>query len=195
MNRSRPTTAGIDQLSLNLSVTRSPNGFGLASILLWPPGALGGSVTAVVFFCLVGCLEAVMGMAQCRGPTLTALGGLCDGGSLITVVRGMSVGGAAGLAVAVGADGVMSVGSGSVPDTAGLVLEAPLLPEPPSTVPREARLLGGCVVVYPSLGRLMRRRPAPLCSLVNLLMAASRSSSALSGSCPITMYLWVRKLM
>ena len=195
MNRRRPTTAGIDQLSLNLSVTRSPDDSVLASIFLWPPGALRGGVTAGVFFCLAGCLEAARGMAQCGGPTLAALGGLCDGGGLLTVVRGTSVGGAADLVVAVGADGVMSVGSGSVPDTAGLVLEAPLLPEPPSTVPREARLLGGCVVVYPSLGRLMRRRPAPLCSSVNRLMAASCSSGALSGSCPITMYRCVRKLM
>ena len=195
MNRSRPTTAGIDQLSLNLSVTRSPNGFGLASILLWPPGALGGSVTAVVFFCLVGCLEAVMGMAQCRGPTLTALGGLCDGGSLITVVRGMSVGGAAGLAVAVGADGTVSAGSGAVPGTAGLVPGAPLLPGPLNAVPGEARLLGGCAGAYLSLGRLMRRRPAPLCSSVNRLMAASCSSGALFGSCPMTMYRCMRKLM
>ena len=195
MNRRRPTTAGIDQLSLNLSVTRSPDGSVLASILLWPPGALRGGVTAVVFFCLAGCLEAARGMAQCGGLTLTALGGLCDGGSLLTVDRGTSVGGGAGLVVAAGADGAMSVGSGAVPDTAGLVLGASLLPEPPSAVPGEARLLGGCVGVYLSLGRLTRRRPAPLCSSVNRLMVASCSSGALSGSCPITMYRCVRKLM
>ena len=82
-------------------------------------------------------------MAQCGGPTLAALGGLCDGGSLLTVVRGTSVGGAAGLMVAAGADGAVGVSSGAVPDTAGPVLEAPLLPDPPSAVPGEARLLGG----------------------------------------------------
>ena len=62
MNRRRPTTAGIDQLSLNLSVTRSPDGSVLASILFWPPGALRGGVTAIVFFCLAGCLEAAAGI-------------------------------------------------------------------------------------------------------------------------------------
>ena len=188
-------TAGIDQLSLNLSVTRSPDDSVLASILLWPPGTLRGGVIAVVLFCLAGCLEAAMGMAQCGGPALAALGGLCDGGSLLTVVRGTSVGGAAGLAVAAGADGAMCVGSGAVPGTAELVLRARLLLGPPSAVTGEARLLDGCAGVYPSLGRLMRRRPAPLCSSVNLLMAASCSSGALSGSCPITMYRCVRKLI
>ena len=98
---------------------------------------------ADIFFCLAGCLEVTRGMAQCGGPTLAALGGLCDGGSLLTVVRGTSVGGAAGLMVAAGADGAVGVGSGAVPDTAGPVLEAPLLPDPPSAVPGEARLLGG----------------------------------------------------
>ena len=140
-------TAGIDQLSLNLSVTRSPDGFVLASILLWPPGALKGGVIAVVLFCLAGCLEAAGGMAQCGGPALAALDGLCDGGSLLTV-KGTSVGGAAGLAVAARADGAMSVGSGAVPGTTELVLGAPLLPGPPSAVPGEARLLGSCVGVY-----------------------------------------------
>ena len=80
-------------------------------------------------------------MAQCGGPTLTVLGGLCDGGSLLTVVRGTSVGGAAGLIVAAGADGAVGVSSGAVPDTAGPVLEAPLLPDPPSAVPGEAASL------------------------------------------------------
>ena len=142
MNRRRPTTAGTDQLSLNLSVTRSVGDSGLASILLWPPGALGGGATAGIIFFLAGCLEVAGGMAQCGGPTLAALGGLCDGGSLLTVVRGTSVGGAAGLMVAAGADGAVGVSSGAVPDTAGPVLEAPLLPDPPSAVPGEARLLG-----------------------------------------------------
>ncbi len=146
------------------------------------------------FFCLTGRLEAARGMAQCGGPTLAALGGLCDGGSLLTVVRGTSVGGAAGLLVAAGADGAVSVGSSAVLDITGLGLEA-LLPEPPSAVPWEARLLGGCMGMYPSLGRLMRRRPALLCSSVNRLMTASCSSGALSGSWPITMYRCVRKLM
>ena len=143
MNRRRPTTAGINQLSLNLSVTRSLGGSVLAPILLWPPGAPRGGVTAGIFFFLAGCLEVARGMAQCGGPTLAALGGLCDGGSLLTVVRGTSVGGAAGLMVAAGADGAVGVGSGAVPDTARPVLKAPLLPDPPSAVPGEARLLGG----------------------------------------------------
>ena len=194
MNRRRPTTAGIDQLSLNLSVTRSVGGSALASILPWPPGALGSGVTSGIFFFLAGCLEATRGMAQCGGPTLAALGGLCDGGSLLTVVRGTSVGGAAGLMVAAGADGAVIAGSGTVTDIAGLMFETPLLPEPPSAVPGEARLLCGCVGVYPSLGRLIRRSPVPLCSTVNHLMTANCSSGALSGSWPITMYCCVRKL-
>ena len=138
MNRRRPTTAGIDQLSLNLSVTRSPGGSVLASILLWPPGALRGGVTAAVLFCLAGCLEAARGMAQCGGPALAALGGLCDGGNLLTVVGGTSVGGGAGLVVTAGADGAMRVGPSAVPDTAGSSIEAPLPPGPLSAVPVEA---------------------------------------------------------
>ena len=169
-------------------------------VLASPPSSFGlrrpqRRSTAIVLFCLAGCLVAARGMAQCGGPVLAALGGLCNGGSLLTVVRGTSVGGAAGLAVAAGADGTMGVGSGAVPGTAELVLGAPLLPWPPSAVPGEARLLGGCAGAYLSLGRLMRRRPAPLCSSVNRLMAASCSSGALFGSCPMTMYRCMRKLM
>ena len=117
MNRRRPTTAGTDQLSLNLSVTRSVGDSGLASILLWPPGALGGSATAGIIFFLAGCLEVAGGMAHCGGLTLAALGGLCVGGSLLTVVRGTSVGGAAGLVGVTGVGCVTTVGSGTVPDT------------------------------------------------------------------------------
>ena len=62
MNRRRPTTAGIDQLSLNLSVTRSL-GSCLVSVLLWPPGARGGGITVGDFFFLAGCLEVARGMA------------------------------------------------------------------------------------------------------------------------------------
>ena len=65
MNRRRPTTAGTYQLSLNLSVTRSPGGSVLASILLWSLGTLRGGVTAAVLFCLAGYLETASGMAQC----------------------------------------------------------------------------------------------------------------------------------
>ena len=67
MNRRRPTTAGTDQLSLNLSVMRSVGDSGLASILLWPLGALGGGATAGIIFFLAGCLEVARGMAQCGG--------------------------------------------------------------------------------------------------------------------------------
>ena len=136
MNRRRPTTAGIDQLSLNLSVTRSPVSSVLVSVLLWPPGALGGVVitTGDLFF-FAGCLEVTRGMAQCRGRDLAALGGLCDGGSLLMVTRGTSVGGATGLIGAAGAVCVTAMGSGAIPGTAGLMLEASLLPEPPGAVP------------------------------------------------------------
>ena len=54
MNRRRPTTAGTDQLSLNLSVTRSSGGSVLASILLWLLGTLRGGVTAAVSSVLQG---------------------------------------------------------------------------------------------------------------------------------------------
>ena len=62
-----PRTAGTDQLSLNLSVTRSPGSLGSASILLWRLGGLDGRMTAGGFFLLTGCLEAASGMAQCGG--------------------------------------------------------------------------------------------------------------------------------
>ena len=64
MNRRRPTTAGTDQLSLNLSVTRSPGGSVLASVLLWLPGTLRGGVTAAVLFCMAGYLEVAGGMVR-----------------------------------------------------------------------------------------------------------------------------------
>ena len=134
-------------------------------------------------------------MAQCGGHALAALGGLCDGGSLLTGTRGTSVGDDIGLNGAAGAGCVIFGGSGAVPDTAGLVLVSSFLLGPPGVVPREACLLGGCVGVYPSLGRLMRCSPLPLCSSVNRRITASCSSGALSGIWPITMYRSVRKLM
>ena len=76
MKSRRPTTAGIDQLSLNLSVTRSPDSSVLVSVLLGPPGALGGGVVGVAFLSLVGCLEAVGGTAQYGGLAFLVLGGL-----------------------------------------------------------------------------------------------------------------------
>ena len=182
MNSRRPTTAGIDQLSLNLSVTRSPDTSVLASVLLWSPGTPGGGVAGTVLLCLAGYLEAVGGTAQYGGLALPALGGLCDEGSLLTAVVGTSVGG--------GADKGIDACLG-----AGLVLETPPPAGPPSAVPGRARLLGGCAGVYPSLGRLMRRRPALLCSSSNLLMTSSCSSGAFSGSWPITIYRCVRKLI
>ena len=76
MNRRIPITAGMDQLSLNLSVTRSRGSSTLVSLLLWPSSSLGGRLTAGGFFFFITCLEVAKGMAQCGGPTLTALGGL-----------------------------------------------------------------------------------------------------------------------
>ena len=113
MNSRRPTTAGIDQLSLNLSVTRSPDTPVLVSVLLWSPGTLGGDVAGAVLFGLAEYLEAVGGTVQNEGLALLALGGLCDGGSLLTAVVGTSVGG--------GADEGMNACLGAVPDNAGLV--------------------------------------------------------------------------
>ena len=112
MNSRRPTTAGIDQLSLNLSVTRSPDTPVLVSILLWSRGTLGGDVAGAVLFGPAGYLEAVGGTAQKGGLALPALGGLCDGGSLLTAVVGTSVGG--------GADEGMNACLGAVPDGAEL---------------------------------------------------------------------------
>ena len=149
-------TARINQLSVNLSVTRSPGSSVLASILLWPPGVLGGGITIGGFFLLTGCLEVARGMAQCGGPALAALGGLCEGGSLLTGIRGTSVGGAAGPNVAVGTGCVLVAGSSAVPDAAELMLVASLLLGPPGVVLREACLLGSCAGVLPSLGRVMR---------------------------------------
>ena len=165
MNSRRPTTAGIDQLSLNLSVTRSPDTSVLVFVLLWSPDTLGWVVEGAVLYCLAGCLEAVGGMAQYRGLALPALGGLCDGGSLFKAVMGTSVVGGAGE----GIDGCL----GAVPDGAELVLEAPPLAGPPSVAPGRALLLGGCVGVNPSLGRLMRFRPALLYSASFFLMISS----------------------
>ena len=187
MNSRRPTTAGIDQLSLNLSVTRSPDTPVLAYVLLWSPGTLERDVAGAVLLGLAGYLEAVGGTAQNGSPALPALGGLYDGGSLLAAVVGTSVGG--------GADEGMNACLGAVPEGAGLMLEAPSPTEPPSAVPGRARLLGGCAGVYPSLGRLVRRRPALLCSSSNLLITSNCSFGAFSGSWPVTMYRFVRKLI
>ena len=144
---------------------------------------------------MTGCLEVARGIAQCGGPALAVLCGLCEGGSLLTEVRGMSVGDAAGPNIAVGTGCVIVAGSSVVSGTAGLVLVAPLLLGPPIAVRREAGLLGNGVGVLPSLGREMRCSPLPLCSSVNRLMTSNCSSGALSGSWPIMMYRFVRKLM
>ena len=187
MNSRRPTTAWIDQLSLNLRVTRSPDTSVLASVLLWSPGTLGGGAAGFILLCLAGCLEAVGGTAQYGGLAFPVLGGLCDGGSLLTVVMGTSVGGEA--------DEGIDVCLGAVPDGAGLVLEAPPPAGPLSAVPGRARLLDGCAGAYPSRGKLMRFRPAQLYSSSSFLMTSSCSSGAFSGSWPVTMYRCVRKLM
>ena len=92
-------TTGIDQLSLNLSVTRSPGFSGSSSVLLWPLAGLVGWITAGGFFLLIGCLEVAIGMAQCGGPILAGLGGLNEGGGLCTEAVGTSIGGATGLRV------------------------------------------------------------------------------------------------
>ena len=91
MNSRRPTTAGIDQLSRNLNVTRSPE----FSILVCLPETLAGGDVGAGLRCLTGILEAVVGTAQYGGLTFPALGGLGDGGSLLTVFAGTSVGGGA----------------------------------------------------------------------------------------------------
>ena len=182
MNRRMPRTAGIDQLSLNLSVTRSPGSSILVSILLWPPSGLDGRITAGGFFLLTGCLEVARGMAQCGGPALAALGGLCEGGSLLTEVTGTSVGGAAGLVAVVGPGCVVVVGPSAVPDAPELVLIAPLPFGPLVVVRREFCLLGSGIAMLSILGRVVRCSPLPLCSSENRLMASSCSSGALSGS-------------
>ena len=76
MNSRRPTTAGIDQLSLNLNVTKSPDTPVLVSVLLWSLGFLGVVVEGVVLPCLTGCLEAVGGTAQYGGLAFPVLGDL-----------------------------------------------------------------------------------------------------------------------
>ena len=123
-------------------------------------------------------------MAQCGGPTLSVLGSLCEGGSLLTETGGASVGGFEALADATGPVCVVIVGLSAVPDTAELA------------APRqEADLLGGCRYVFLTLGKVVSCSPLPLCFSENHLMASSCSSGALSGNWPITMYRSVRKLI
>ena len=64
MNRRIPRTTGTSQLSLNLSVTKSPGSLGFISILLWPLVGLSGRITTGGFFLLIECLEVANGMAQ-----------------------------------------------------------------------------------------------------------------------------------
>ena len=182
MNRRMPRTAGIDQLSLNLSVTRSLGSSVLISILLWPPSGLEGRLTTGGFFLLTECLDVARGMAQCGGPALAALGGLCEGGSLLTEVTGTSVGGAAGLMAVVGPGCVVAAGPSAVPDVAELALVDPLLFGPLVTVLREVGLLSIGRAALSILGKVVRCSPLTLCSSENRLTASSCSSSALSGS-------------
>ena len=183
MNRRMPRTAGIDQLSLNLSVTKSL-GSSRVSILLWSPSGLGGRLTTGGFFFFIECLEVAKGMAQCGGPALAALGGLCEGGNLLTETEGTSVGGSTALVVVVGPVRVVVAGPSAVPGAAELVVLC-----------REVDLLGGCRYAFLMLGKVMRCSPLLLCFLENRLITSSCSSGALSGSWPITMYRFVRKLM
>ena len=132
MNRRMPRTAGINQLSLNLSVTKSL-GSSRVSILLWSPSGLGGRLTTGGFFFFIECLEVAKGMAQCVGPALAALGGLCEGGNLLTEIVGTSVGSSTALAVVVGPVRVVVAGPSTVPGAAELVVLC-----------REVDLLGGC---------------------------------------------------
>ena len=76
MNSRRPKTAGMDQLSLNLSVTRSPDASVLEFALFWSPSTLGGVVEDAALFCLAERLGAVGGTAQYGGLALPVLGGL-----------------------------------------------------------------------------------------------------------------------
>ena len=195
MNRRMPRTAGIDQLSLNLSVNKSLGSSILVSILLWPPSGLGGRLTTGGFFFFIVCLEVAKGMAQCGGPALAALGGLCEGGNLLTEVAGTSVGGSTGLVVVVGPGCVVVAGPSAVPDAAELVLVVPFPLRPLVVLRREVGLLGGSIYAFLILGKATRCSPLPLCSSENRLMASSCSSGALSGSWPITIYRFVRKLM
>ena len=91
-------------------------------------------------------------MAQCGGPALATLGGLCEGGSLLTEVTGTSVGGSAGLVAVVGPGCVVAVGSSAVPDAAELGLAALLLFGPLMTVPREVGPLSSGRAVLSILG-------------------------------------------
>ena len=100
MNRRIPRTTGTNQLSLNLSVTRSPEPSGLSSVLLWPLAGLAGWIIIGGFFLLTGCLEVAIGMAQCGGPTFAGLGGLSEGGGLCMEDVGTFFGGARALRVA-----------------------------------------------------------------------------------------------
>ena len=60
MNSRRPGIAGIDQLSLNLSATRS---LGSSSDLFWPLAGAGGGVVTGGLIVLAACLEAGLGTA------------------------------------------------------------------------------------------------------------------------------------
>ena len=148
MNRRIPRTTGTNQLSLNLRVTRSP-GFSGLSVLLWPLAGLAGWMITGGLFLLTGCLEVASGMAQCGGPVLAGLGGLCEGNGLVTEAAGTSFGGAIGLFVtaACGPGGAGTACLGAVPDTTELVeYVTSLLSGPLTVTSKEAGLLCGGMI-------------------------------------------------
>ena len=150
MNRRIPRTTGTNQLSLNLSVTRSPEFSGLSSVLLWPLAGLAGWIIIGGFFLLTGCLEVAIGMAQWGSPVLAGLGGLCEGGGLVTEAAGTSIGGVIGLWVtaACGPCGAGTACLGAVQDTAELIeYVTSLLSSPLTVTSKEAGLLYGGMII------------------------------------------------
>ena len=80
-------TTGIDQLSLNLSVTRSPGFSGLSSVLLWSLTGLAGWITVGGFFLLMGCLDVAIGGDSDLGRTGVQRPGPQTGGREYLIVQ------------------------------------------------------------------------------------------------------------
>ena len=115
-------------------------------------------------------------MAQWGGPVLAGLGGLCEGGGLVTEAAGTSIGGVIGLWVtaACGPCGAGTACLGAVQDTAELIeYVTSLLSSPLTVTSKEAGLLYGGMITLLGWDVVVTESRLPLCSSEHRLITSN----------------------